>query len=1185
MKQLISCILFLTSMLTFTSGRSQVNADPNLKVWFTFNNYVAGTSSITDVSGNSFSGKLMNETTISESGGIDGVLNLGSKDGFLDLGATFGSQLLSTLEDFTISTYLCIANEAVITNNGNFVFSFGNSEKIATDANGCMFFSAKNTRYAISRTNWTGEQAATTNQVMEKGKWKHLAISYHSQTKTVKLFIDGTIVATSTNVTLMPKSLGTPSFNFIGKSSYALNGDAYLQKTLIDEFRIYSIALSDNQVVDLGSSLSGMNEAWYKIQINQFLDSFTFKDGQSINTHLSLPTPGNGISISWSSSDQTTISNSGVVTRPSSGSEPKTVILTATASKAGVSVVKEFRLTVLPQLSNLESVQYDAEMLKIAGSLDNLRSDLDLPVKGFEGSTITWSSSNPGLLSDTGKLKYLSDHGTGKTKVVLTATVSKESLSETRRFDIFVAEKEGFSAYLFAYFTGNNISQEAIRFALSTDGFTYKALKNNQPVVDSKVISSTGGVRDPHILRGTDGKSYYMVATDMVSALGWNANRAFVLLKSNNLIDWKSSVINIPNTYPVFASAQRVWAPQTIFDSEKGKYMVYWSMSVGNEADKFYYAYANSDFTALETMPQVLFANPAGTAVIDGDIVEKDGLFYLFFKTEGSGNGIKQAVSTKLTGNYQIRDKYLQSTTNAVEGGCVFRMYDTDTWILMYDMYTSGAYQFTQSTDLVNFYLPAQKVSFNFTPRHGTIIPITTDEAAALMKKWGSASDIFIQSSASESVKKNNMSINQTTKTIYLPVRHGTLLNHFDPQFLAYAGCTVTPNGAQDFSKGAVNYTASIDGLGSKSYSVTVSVDNNPVLEGYFADPEILYSKKNKKFYIYPTSDGFVGWAGSYFNTFSSVDLVNWTNEGKILNLPTDVKWGTYNAWAPGITEKKVNGTYKYFYYFVAAGNVGVAVADEPTGPFVDSGKKLADNIDPAVFTDTITGKSYLYWGNTTLYVAELNNDMVSIDTSTKRTITPSGGTFREGIYVVQRNGTYYFFWSENDTRSADYRVRYGTSSSPLGPIVVPANNLVLSKDATQAIYGTGHNSVLQIPGRDEWYMVYHRFTRPRGISMQDDSAGYFREVCIDKLEFNADGTIKKVQPTIKGIDPIDLESILNSVQGVKTGTWQGEAFPKQYYRIDGKRVEKNETLNRGIYIELSLYENGMANSRKFLVR
>jgi hypothetical protein len=1185
MKQFSTCFFFFLLLTGLISAQAQVNTDPNLKVWFSFNNYTKGSATITDVSGNNFVATLKNEATISTTGGVDGVLDLGSSDGFLDLGALFGSQFLNTLQDFTISTFVCISPDAVITNNGNFVFSFGNSEKIATDGNGCMFFSAKNTRYAISLTNWTGEQAATTDKAMEQGKWKHLAISYKLSTKTLKIFIDGVVVATSTNVSLAPKALGTPAYNFIGKSSYALNGDAYLQKTLIDEFRIYNIALSDAQVIQLGASLSDLNTAWYQSQIDIFLGALDFKDRQSINSNVTLPTSGNGITIAWSSSAPATISNSGVVVRPASGVEPQTVTLTATAVKSGVTVVKEFKLTVIPSLSNAETVKYDTDNLTLTGSLDNLRSSLTLKTSGFEGSTISWSSSVPDLLSNSGKLIYIPEKGTGKTKVILTATISKGGVSQTRTFDISVAEKEGFSAYLFAYFTGNAQNEEALRFAISNDGFTYKALNNNNPVLDSKVISSTGGIRDPHILRGADGKSYYMVATDMVSALGWNANRAFILMKSTNLTDWKTQVINISTRYSAFSSAQRVWAPQTIYDSVKGKYMVYWTMSIDNGIDKVYYAYTNADFNTLETEPKVLFANPAGTPVIDADIVTKDGLFYLFFKTEGNGNGIKKAVSSSLTGEYVINDKYLQSTNNPVEGGCVFRMYDTDTWILMYDMYTSNAYQFTQSADLENFSVVSQKVSFNFTPRHGTIIPITTEEAAALMKKWGSVSNVYIQSSASEAIKKNNVNFNQTAKTIYLPVRYGTDITKFDPKFVAYAGCTVTPSGPQDFSAGAVNYTASIDGLGSKTYSVTVKVDNNPVLEGYYADPEILYSYKTKKFYIYPTSDGFVGWSGYYFKTFSSPDLVNWTDEGTILNLPTDVKWGTFNAWAPSITEKKVNGAYKYYYYFVAAGNVGVAVADNPTGPFVDSGKKLADNIDPDVYTDSISGKSYLYWGNSTLYAAELNADMISINASTKRTITPSGGTFREGVYVIQRKGLYYFFWSENDTRSADYRVRYGTSTSPLGPITVPANNLVLAKDATQGIYGTGHNSVIQIPGRDEWYIVYHRFTRPKGITMQGDSAGYFREVCIDKLEFNTDGSVKKVQPTVQGIAPVTVGEISNGVHEIiNSNEKKGKVISKEYYQMDGKRVKKNDLLNRGIYIERTIYDNGTPSSRKIFV-
>jgi GH43 family beta-xylosidase len=78
----------------------------------------------------------------------------------------------------------------------------------------------------------------------------------------------------------------------------------------------------------------------------------------------------------------------------------------------------------------------------------------------------------------------------------------------------------------------------------------------------------------------------------------------------------------------------------------------------------------------------------------------------------------------------------------------------------------------------------------------------------------------------------------------------------------------------------------------------------------------------------------------------------------------------------------------------------------------------------------------------------------------------------------------------------------------------------VIAKDTTNGIYATGHNSILQIPGKDEWYIVYHRFNYPNGIKM-GRAAGYNREVCIDKMEFNADGSIKQVIPTHGGVDAL----------------------------------------------------------------
>ena len=169
-----------------------------------------------------------------------------------------------------------------------------------------------------------------------------------------------------------------------------------------------------------------------------------------------------------------------------------------------------------------------------------------------------------------------------------------------------VQEKD-YVAYLFTYFTGNHISEEAVCYAVSMDGYSYWALNGGKPVLDSKVISSTGGVRDPHILRGEDGKTFYMVLTDMVSANGWDSNRAMVLLKSNDLVNWTHTVINMQKKYEGQESLKRVWAPQTIFDPEAGKYMVYWSMQYAGGPDIIYYAYANDDFTDLEGEPKVLF--------------------------------------------------------------------------------------------------------------------------------------------------------------------------------------------------------------------------------------------------------------------------------------------------------------------------------------------------------------------------------------------------------------------------------------------------------------------------------------------------------------------------------------------------------------------------------------------------
>lgn len=110
------------------------------------------------------------------------------------------------------------------------------------------------------------------------------------------------------------------------------------------------------------------------------------------------------------------------------------------------------------------------------------------------------------------------------------------------------------SGYLFVYFegTGDSGRQEHIRYALSEDAVRWRALNGNQPVIDSDTISDTGGVRDPHILRAENGEEFLMVATDMNTARdGWNApNPGIVMMRSRDLINWSSSVINLSKAFP-----------------------------------------------------------------------------------------------------------------------------------------------------------------------------------------------------------------------------------------------------------------------------------------------------------------------------------------------------------------------------------------------------------------------------------------------------------------------------------------------------------------------------------------------------------------------------------------------------------------------------------------------------------
>ncbi len=280
-----------------------------------------------------------------------------------------------------------------------------------------------------------------------------------------------------------------------------------------------------------------------------------------------------------------------------------------------------------------------------------------------------------------------------------------------------------------------------------------------------------------------------------------------------------------------------------------------------------------------------------------------------------------------------------------------------------------------------------------------------------------------------------------------------------------------------------------------------------PILEGHTADPHAVVF--DGTYYVYPTSDK-ANWQTTDFSVWSSRDLVHWQNEGIVLDVTKDLTWAKIRGWAPAVIRR--DG--KYFFYFVAEDKIGVAVSEHPTGRFVDALKRPlvaprrqypGQTIDPFAFIDD-DGQAYLYYGQENLYAYKLKPDMITLDGSPIE-MTPRG--FNEGVFMVKRHGLYYFMWSENDARDVNYRVAYGVATSPLGPIELPPDNVILRRHGR--VLGTGHHSVVQAPESDRWYIFYHRHAIPGG-------SGYIRETCLAPMEFDPDGRIKKVDPLVEAL-------------------------------------------------------------------
>ena len=381
---------------------------------------------------------------------------------------------------------------------------------------------------------------------------------------------------------------------------------------------------------------------------------------------------------------------------------------------------------------------------------------------------------------------------------------------------------------------------------------------------------------------------------------------------------------------------------------------------------------------------------------------------------------------------------------------------------------------------------------------------------------------------ADASVLKVDPIVSGADRTVTFPVVPGTDLTALAPTFTAGAGVTVSPASgtAVDLSE-PVEYTLTAEGGTSYTWTFTAVEMRSPVLPGLYADPNIAVF--GDTYYIYATSDGYPGWGGKDFYVWKSKDLVSWERSAEpFLTLDGangNVPWATGNAWAPTIIER--DG--KYYFYFSGHNptynrkTIGVAVADHPEGPFTAQPTAMILNneavtsgqaIDPMAFHDPVSGKYFLYWGNGRPVYAELADDMVSLVPGTIREQQGLTG-YREGTFVNYRDGRYHLTYSIDDTGSPDYRVGYATADSPHGPWTY--RGVILEKDPSLGILGTGHNSVVNVPGTDDWYIVYHRFAMP-------DGNGNNRETTIDRLTFDEDGFMERVTPTLESVGPQLIE-------------------------------------------------------------
>ena len=570
----------------------------------------------------------------------------------------------------------------------------------------------------VERYDNSGSRSEALTGTYTENEWNDIMVSFDDNSTT--LYINGTAADTADSTVNIADMLGASSVAYIGLANWTTGEYA---TGYIDDFVIYNRAVENP------------------------LGSIDLGDTSAVTENITIPSIEN---VTWSTSDPTVVTDTGVITR---ADETKTAVLTAKTTENGIEFTREFNITVLGYTDALGSFTayakdgsiyynfYDyadgvtpTTVVTLSGTNDDVITQIDQQDGQLSGS---FDSVRNGTYKVTGRMQMtvptgeLGSEGRPVTKSV-TKTVTVKDEPET-------------TAYLFAHFmnTEGDADDEQIYFSVSKDGQNWTTLNGGAPVLTSNVGEK--GVRDPYILRGEDGK-YFIIATDLSiynrkQTQGSNAwglsqtdgSQNIVVWESSDLVNWtEASLVKV-----AVDNAGCTWAPEAVYDPEKGMYMVFWASKVSDDdysKQRVYRSYT-SDFKTF-TPAEVYIEDDVSN--IDTTIIEHEGIYYRFTKNE-SRSSIIMEKSNFLDGNWTPVETYNLGEMTGYEGPAIYKINGEDSWCLLLDYYSrSQGYKPFVTDDLAEgIFTQAADFSFDGTYRHGTVMPITEAEYNALVEQYG----------------------------------------------------------------------------------------------------------------------------------------------------------------------------------------------------------------------------------------------------------------------------------------------------------------------------------------------------------------------------------------------------------------------------------------------------------------